>query len=264
MESLDRLLLKIERAKKHTLELENAFEGFLKTRPYRFEAEPNSDLKQVAYRLAKADDVPIEFSAILGDALHNLRSSLDHLSFSLVLKGGGSEQQLRHAQFPIYENRADYRSKSAVRMAGMKPDAMKAIDEIEPYVGGAGEYLWHLASLNNVDKHRLLLTVWASIRGHSLLPSDREFIAKQHGGDPANYKNNFAMLDSSLLGRPTKVGEVLFRIPESQAEPDMRVLLAVAFGEPEIVKGNPVTDTLHEMGRHIRRIMFDFDKRGML
>jgi hypothetical protein len=96
------------------------------------------------------------------------------------------------------------------------------------------------------------------------LPSDREFIAKQRGGEPAQYKNNFAILDSSILGRPPEVGGVLCTIPESQAEPDIRFLVAVALAEPETLKGKLVTDTLHEMGQHIRRIIVDFDKRGLI
>jgi hypothetical protein len=60
------------------------------------------------------------------------------------------------------------------------------------------------------------------------------------------------------------VGGVLCTIPESQAEPDIRFLVAVAFAEPETLKGKLVTDTLHEMGQHIRRIIFDFDKRGLI
>ena len=250
--------------KKHTLELEDAFEGFLKTKPYSFASKTDSQSNERVYYMTKADDVPLEFSAILGDALHNLRSTLDHLAYHLVLIGGGSEKQLRSSQFPVYETRDKYQANRDFRTEGMRPDAKKAIDEIQPYTGGVGEYLWHLTILNNIDKHRFLPTVWSSFRGHSALPSDREFLAKFHGGKPSDYTNDSMISDPKIAGRGLKVGDEVLRIPTSESEPDMKFLVNIAFGEPEIVKGNPVTDTLLAMGHYVRRIIFDFDARGLL
>ena len=41
----------------------------------------------------------VEWSLILGDLLHNLRSALDHLAWQLVVDGGGTPSQ--DTNFPV-------------------------------------------------------------------------------------------------------------------------------------------------------------------
>src|SRR6266404_1386658 len=107
----------------------------------------------------------------------------------------------------------------------------------------AGEYFVHLARLNNFDKHRLLLTAWSCFEGHKAFPRDREMLAKFHGGNPSDYTNS--LMAPAVRIFPLKVGDVLLTVPKSEVEEGMTFLFRVAFAEPEIVKGNPVIDTLH-------------------
>lgn len=43
----------------------------------------------------------------------------------------------------------------------------------------------------------------------------------------------------------------------------MQFRLNIAFAEPKIVCGNPVVETLHEMTKMIRHMIFEFDKWGL-
>jgi len=52
------------------------------------------------------EDPPAEWSAIIGDAVHNARSALDHLAFALVEANGGSADE--NTTFPITDKPEGY------------------------------------------------------------------------------------------------------------------------------------------------------------
>jgi hypothetical protein len=87
-------------------------------------------------------------------------------------------------------------------------------------------------------------------------------LAKFHGGNPADYRNSFMAPITRKF--PLEAGDVLLTIPKSQVEDDMKFLLRMAFAEPEIVKGNPIIDTLHDMTTHVRHVIFEFERMGLL
>lgn len=258
---LDDLLLKIERAKKHILDLEAERDSFFQTKPYRFRFESNPQTRERTYYLAEAKPIPRHFSLIIGDAINNLRSALDHVAYHLVCVGTGNVKSFPDAKFPIGGSSTEYRSQRDRAVKGMRQDAIEAIDALEPYKGGTGEYFWHLARLNNHDKHRLLVTAWSSFEGHSAFRSDREFLAKFHGGEAESYVGAFMAPTIRIF--PLKAGDKLFTVPESEVDENMNFLLSIAFAEPEIVKGNPVLETLHEMTNLVRKVIFEFDRAGL-
>ena len=87
-------------------------------------------------------------------------------------------------------------------------------------------------------------------------------LAKFHGGSPSDYAN-FLMAPPARVF-PLKAGDALLTVPKSEVEDDMKFLLRIAFAEPEIVKGNPIIDTLHDMTTRVRHVIFDFDRKGLL
>jgi hypothetical protein len=99
----------------------------------------------------------------LGDAVHNLRSALDHAICQLaVANGNASACERRQTQFPIY---ADGTPDHLKRLDGwIRPvcDAAKdVIRALQPYKRRPQDPytdpLWFLSELDNIDKHRLLL-----------------------------------------------------------------------------------------------------------
>ena len=93
------IFTKIERAKKHIADLHLACEAFFSSRPYDIRVETNPDKLERSYHLVSIREVPDEIISICGDALHNLRSALDHLAFQLVLVAGN--KPTRRTCFPI-------------------------------------------------------------------------------------------------------------------------------------------------------------------
>jgi hypothetical protein len=242
--------------------LEAERERFFKIKPYTFATETNPQTGERIYRLTGIKDVPLEFSIILGDALHSLRSCLDHIAYHLAFVGSGrTKTSFPDARFPIYANAPEYASKVGRAVQGMGQDAIKAINAIQPYGGGNGEIFWHLASLNNIDKHRLLITALSNFQGHTALPSQREEIAIFHKGRISDFKNTFVAPNSKVF--PLKAGDILLTITQAEVEDNMQFLFNISFAEPKIVEGNPVIETLHEMTNLIRHIIFDFDRLGL-
>jgi hypothetical protein len=259
---LDSLLLKVERAKKYISDLEAEYDRFHQTKPYTFSDSTNPQTGERTYYVEHAEPIPMEFSVIIGDALNNLRCALDHLAYHLVYVGVGAVKSYPDAKFPMGNSLSDYNEQKLRALNGMRQDAVTAIDALEPYIGGAGEYFVHLARLNNFDKHRLLLTAWSCFEGHKAFLSDREMLAKFHGGKPSDYTNSLLAPTSRIF--PLKAGDTLLTVPKSEVEDDLTFLLGIAFAEPEIVMGKPVIGTLREMTKLVQHVIFDFDRKGLL
>jgi hypothetical protein len=105
----------------------------------------------------------IPTSLILGDALHNLRSALDHLATSLVIVSGGrpNTDVYPRTQFPLFLDRLD--KGDAIRDVTIKPKLMPAgeaiLERTQPYNRTDDPTRHPLAILNelsNVDKHRVV------------------------------------------------------------------------------------------------------------
>ena len=115
------------------------------------------------YRFDGSTDLPDDWSAMIGDVLHNLRSALDHLAWQLVLAAGGKPNKWRN-YFPIHLACPKDQDGFPVPLylAGkVSVEAIEFIESVQPYHGRNSderrEALWLLHDLNRIDKHRELL-----------------------------------------------------------------------------------------------------------
>jgi hypothetical protein len=91
--------VKIERAYEHIAEFERELAAFRDTRPYRVIRESDSDDHPSGMLVAiQADPMPIRFSTITADCIHNLHVALDHLWQRATLGPGSSKRNY----FPAY------------------------------------------------------------------------------------------------------------------------------------------------------------------
>jgi hypothetical protein len=167
MTANDRISLirvKIERAYKHIEDLEDAIREtagpVFKSVSVEFEPNTGKPRLQSSPLLIYPPEVP----AMAGDAVHNLRSALDHLAFHLVEVGislgetRGSQFKMVDIQFPISYSPDGYKSIKPRSVEGMTREAIEAIDALKPYKGG-NDALWLLRQLDNTDKHTSILAV---------------------------------------------------------------------------------------------------------
>lgn len=61
--------------------------------------------------------LPLAFSALLGDVIHNLRAALDYSTWAAV-DGGIRETNPRGVAFPLYDQEADFTKWANQRRAG--------------------------------------------------------------------------------------------------------------------------------------------------
>lgn len=104
---------------------------------------------------AKLPTTSSTLSLIAGDCLHNLRCALDHIVWQLVI--ANRNQPSRSNQFPVCETPQDFADNlKRRRLAGVYPNAVTAIEQLQPY-NTRTDRLLVLSELNNVDKHRALV-----------------------------------------------------------------------------------------------------------
>lgn len=159
---------KIKRAKKHICNLESEIPKFLDGKPYKVASKNHPQLPYATtFFVEKADPTPPVIPIISGDAIHNLRSTLDHLAWQLTEVSGGKPGT--KTAFPIFDP-AKFESKKEEtkffegKIKDLRPPIQDAIRSIKPYKGG-NDSLWAIHHLDIVDKHRLLIaTGFASPR----------------------------------------------------------------------------------------------------
>lgn len=144
--------LKLKRARLHADELQTEIRKFLGQAPYKIVVVNSNQKKTLT--VEQTVDVPDIIPLLLGDFVHNCRSSLDHLATDLVLANGGG---ISDVYFPTGVNKEGFHKSltKGVRKAGKKVVA-KLIDA-EIYRGGKGAYIRGLHELDIADKHKMLI-----------------------------------------------------------------------------------------------------------
>jgi hypothetical protein len=156
--------VKVERAKKHLCDLEKDLTEY-RGSSYTvigpaIGPKTGTPLSGADRTLHTLPMIPFDAIAASGDIIQNLRSSLDHLAYQLVMVGtnDAGPKHVRRIQFPIAEDFGAYETRKAGQVEGMRDDAKLAIDAVKPYKDG-NDNLWRIHELNNIDKHRCLFTV---------------------------------------------------------------------------------------------------------
>jgi len=170
MALFDSARAKIERARQQTDALRAVFEGFYKSQSYsiRQELDPQAGEKRLVFH---ADPLPLEWSVIIGEIVHNLRSALDHAIYELTcIESGGP---LEGTEFPIFDNESRYfaldrrgnptRASGLFKIRGIKDETRRAVIKgLQPFEfrkTHPADQLPIIAlvhKLNIVDKHRTL------------------------------------------------------------------------------------------------------------
>lgn len=247
---------KLGRAKWHHAELGAALASFFATTPYKVSARRNDEGKLVYY-LNEVTEVPVELSLTAGDVIQNLRSALDHLAYELWVKEANGQGKSERVYFPIDKDQASYNKSKADKTQGISRQSLAIIDSLSPYQGG-NDTLWRIHTLNNRDKHRLLVTVGSSFQSMDLGAYMMANMRKMPGL-PEEMRSN--MPDLSLFLKPAdnlfplKAGEELFiGGVDDEENPNMQFRFNVLLHEPGVVDGEPVAEVLSSMIAEVERI----------
>jgi hypothetical protein len=160
MAAIDGVRLKLERAQFHLKNVDDLAGPLEAACREAVVGHPEQDGRQYVYRISEVPPIDPLIGIILGDAVHNLRSSLDHLAWQLVVAYGGTPSD--KTAFPILRTAptADQYGRTRPNTNPGLPVAVRdLLDEVQPYKRrhSAEHELAVLHQLNIIDKHRELL-----------------------------------------------------------------------------------------------------------
>lgn len=159
---------KLAWAWKHLEALDKSIDGFLKSDAYFATEEYNPENRGYIGRIYVKRDLLPEWSLMVGDIVHNLRSSLDSLAYALSLKHSGlpSEDEARSIQFLLVDTKGEFNDPRRRRyIKRMSPEAQAVVERLQPFntkPDGFKHQLSVLRDISNVDKHRHILLTRAA------------------------------------------------------------------------------------------------------
>ena len=257
---------KIERAKHHVCELESRIAAFEIAKD-TIRCDQNTETGERVFILQR--QLPTEFSLIIGDAVHNLRSALDHLACGVAAASGGS---IKKAAFPVYEELTRFEKRPTTQIPGVSPEIVSLFESVQPYHAGYA-LLGVISEMDNADKHRVLVVGAFMMRGIEFGYTNQAMLASL---DPITraavepYMDNASPASDGtphhiLIPNPTNGETELARIvwkdgPPAQMDDYLHFAFDVAINEPEITEPMEVALLLRNQCELTSRIVDMFSE----
>jgi hypothetical protein len=232
--------LKVHRAEEHINDLQRQIAAYLATKPIRFVRDPNFGPAGVGLQFNRS--IPKGFSLIIGDAVHNLRSALDHAVWEMIGSNAKSPETVQYP-FPREGGPTDDQSfhqtivGRQLQLAGPKVvDAVKRLNA-RPN-GNAILYGVHLLDIR--DKHKLVVATANSFD---------TFLV----GAVANGGSLGIIYDTSHLSTEQLIA--LAKVSDDEAQAQLGHTICFAQGQP--FAHQDVTLALHDMVAHVTTALDD-------
>ena len=239
--------LKIERAKRHISELNSENYEFLSRKPYKVITKDAPNAGQCSGIISVREKVTVHLPLIIGDAVHNLRSSLDLLACDLVRLNG---QSAENVYFPFCLKRDNFEATIKKRhIDRAAPEVVDIIRTLDPYEGGFFN-LRAIHDLDITDKHIQIIPIYhcvnipySSFADH--FPSDTNWF--------------------TVLSTPTervKDGMELFYTAitdQIKVNQDLNIAFDIAFADGQPLERQPIIPTLFQFVSAVEGIIKMFE-----
>jgi hypothetical protein len=152
--------LKIEWAKQHIRNLAQQVEAFRQSQPYFAFEEVDAESGRRPLKARLIGEVPPVIALLFGDAVHNLRASLDLLCRKLAERSARvNDADGEEVGFPFCWTETAYlETKTQTKIERLGPDTRPFFDALKPYKRPDGNALLHLIhELDIMDKHRYMI-----------------------------------------------------------------------------------------------------------
>ena len=231
---------KINRANKHLADFQVLLDAFASRDPYRTVTDEHSEPAIKIFRVKIHEEIPAEFSGIIGDTVHNLMSALDSLAMSLVTHANiepVTEEVMRETYFPIGWEPGFSGAKNARFFKRIGPAAEKIVRGLQPYKGGLHNDLFRLWRLDIIDKHRAIIPVAGDLasEAYTTIVEGEQVVIRD--GKPV--ARRFPIKDGDEIAR------TVFHQREYYAH--AHFAFQIAFAEGQIFEGDPVAPTLRQL-----------------
>jgi hypothetical protein len=206
--------------------------------------DPNTGDGYFVYKVTK--EPPLYLSTIIGDVLHNIRSSLDYLAHELIKLNGFPTGFM--TQFPICATEKEFLNESINRnrLAGISLWAFQRIDAFQPHQMGIDNYavhpLWRLLKLSNLDKHHALALAALSTK------TRWRFVDRHTGAILGEYVNDTFMYDGDVIGHMPRA------FIDQEAKIESKVTTQVSFCDAPVA-GCEVLGVLQSLREFVGELM---------
>src|SRR5262245_44672659 len=244
----DSALLKLQRAATHISDLDKLLD---KTQPFPLILKTDTRTGERTLGCEKNERVVDQAALLCGDAIHNLRSALDHAYWEIVAPHCRSRKEFGAVQFP-FSQKADTLDASIRQRRGHYAGTgfYCALRNLAPYGDLGGNItLYLIHEFDITDKHKLLLpAVHESTHTFQWLETIHPNIPwKGWGGSfTANDQADIKWTNRSIP--PDQLGlQVDQHVFKRELDVTISVVFQVTLQENIIVKMPPVVPMLHEM-----------------
>lgn len=249
-------LLKIERAKHHINDLNGQISEYLVMKPIEFWIRQGKNPPQRTVYTKAEPPIPDGFALIVGDAINNIRSALDHICFAMVESKMQGKQDRKKIGFPFAKDAEDLHSAISQRKMNLASEnVIQEFHALKPYPSG-DRYLSAIQDLNNSDKHHTIVTAvtgaemtWPQLK--DFLPSA---LIPQHAADTVIQ----TMGDFCVSLDPTNPIEIFDKKANSQPT------IHIGFGQGEALENdafvaalNKITIRAEDAVRRLARAFFE-------
>jgi hypothetical protein len=261
--SLDGPRAKLDRANDHIASLDIEIRAFFDGDDYTIGSHFDRETEQHVITARIRKQPPLTgWALIAGDALHNLRSSLDHLIYQLAIAGTCKDPPPDEGwlEFPIFiDEHGDkgYDSKAPRKIQGVPAPAETVIEGVQPFSDPAAP-LWVLQTLDIIDKHRRLNLGVTAVREITAYDDNSVGIASAGIGfgylNPSSGERLIPPLEDGV-----ELGRCRFGDAETNRAADVKIdaPFDVLFDEraPEVVRHKIVTETLVALSKRTDEVI---------
>lgn len=256
---------KLWRANEHfeSLQAEIIRLGTSQLATFRTEASPNTPnaLRTVVTTVVEPD---LRLATILGDMIHNLRSSLDHLVFELAFLGLRGKRVPDKTAFPASLTRQNWESPhvQGVLLEGVLKKHRAMLYQAQPCYRKRDSAsprakkrrkrnpIADLQGLWNDDKHRMVQPV-------VFAPNE---MRPQIGPWEDCHPIRAPIINLDFLGHPVKAGTEVLVIPVEVTGPNPRITVKIEIaGSISLRNGFPVLDAMMSIANYVQAILLRFE-----
>lgn len=246
---------KLTWAQHHIAEIEaECEETFRNLYPSPVATKVNPKTGDLTYYIQHLPPIPERIALQTGDVLHSLRSALDYMACGLVRLGGEVPQ--RNTKFPIARSAEDFPALLGKLIPGLGQNVRETINSFHPYKGG-NKALWALHTLNNLDKHRILLTVVCVNPVRSLTPGEKATMENMRPRTTRLGTRYFFGDGTARKQGGLNTGDKLLTVRAAEAQMKVSFHFDVAPDEPDIPEGlpDPLTLLLHFLAQEVSLVV---------
>lgn len=224
--------LKVERANHHIRDLERQLTDYSNSHPHVITIKEDPYTKRFLIYVNFPDKPPPEMALTIGDAIHNLRTALDHMMWEMIGRDHGSQHN--NLYFPMGNNRVNFEA-TCQGIITPSQNIRDTLKRLEAFPSGKGDSLYTIHLLDRAEKHTVLTPMIKAVMVSRLVvfgPGD---------GQPI-----IDIADLPILGD----GQATFSCPPGsriQNDNHSKATADIIFGEVEAVKSQPVIPTLRQL-----------------